>query len=429
MPQRSVQLDTTTVPILQRPWLVRPGRMGAAISLFLAFLCYPFTHLYGYHSAIGNLPRFMDGIFGMIGIIGTVLLFLLFLVGDLRRLSRSSAAVTFIFCLFAAYAFTVVLIHYYLAGGAAGSHILLSYYGRILLNYLLLFMVGFYIRPEQGRWFFTLAFVLICINIAFHLNMDRMMIDLRHVVDPAYRGIYLGLSTTALFTGLLAWAAVKRPFARLAILGVMIPLLFFTGSRADFASFIIILPFALYLTLRPVWQVIVYGLAALFLLIGLAVAGFESLASSRHFQFFVPEQFTSLMARSRLLAWGMERVATSPIFGDYGGTLAEIGTTGSYIHNLLSVWQAFGLLPFLFYAGLTAIVVYLAFRLMIKKGRSLDGHEQLVVLLSLLVAVQVVSAKSLGWSHVALAWGMMAGLMQRGLHTNFKYFNKAEKHL
>ncbi len=55
----------------------------------------------------------------------------------------------------------------------------------------------------------------------------------------------------------------------------------------------------------------------------------------------------SQQARNALLHVGLKRTLESPILGDYGGVIHEFGNLGSYIHNILSYWQTYGLLPFI----------------------------------------------------------------------------------
>jgi hypothetical protein len=336
----------------------------------------------------------------------------LFITGDARRLYMPSALITVLFSLFVVYGFFWVLIHFLFSSGPTGNVELFKYYSRILLNYFFLFFVGFYLRPVQWSKAFAFFYAIIFICAIAFTNWDRMMIDLRHVVDPAYKGVYLGLSTTALFTGLFTWSAVKSTFSRMVVLVTMIPLLFIMGSRADFGAFLILLPVALSLTLKPLRQFMVYISGGILTLLGLLIIGFDKLMASRQFQILNLEQFTSLLARNKLFIWGMEKVAASPLFGDYGGTLEVRGTIGSYIHNLFSVWQAIGLLPFIIYTALLIIVIFIALCLFFKQGRHLDRQAQLVVMLGLLTAVEVLVAKSLGWPHVALAWGLTAGFLQ-----------------
>lgn len=349
------------------------GKICSWLALISAFLYYPFEHLYSYHAAIGNLPRFMDGVFGGFALLCTALFILLFLLGDAQRLKKPVALFVFLFIILMLNIFCWVLAHQFLSPGPTGSDMLFDYYIRMLLDYIFLFFVGFYVKPGKWNKVFLICFVFICINTIFHINWDRFMIDLRQVIDPAYKGIYLRLSTTALFCGLFAWSTIKNTFFRLAVLLVMIPLLFFMGSRADFVTFLVILPVALWLTLKPAAQLMVYLFGGIFLTGAVATVGLDALKASRHFEIFNVEQFGSLLARNEMFLWGMERVANSPLFGDYGGTLAARGTIGSYIHNFLSVWQAFGLLPFLLFLTLMVLVVSVAIALLFKKGQHTIG--------------------------------------------------------
>ena len=391
---------------------IRIEDVCAWLALIAAIIWYPYTHLYSYFSSVGYLPRFMDSTFGVFALLCTVLMGFLFITGDARRLYVSSALITFLCFFFVIYCFCWVAIYFLFSSGLTGNVELFKYYSRILLNYFFLFFVGFYLRPVQWSKAFAFFYAIIFICAIAFTNWDRMMIDLRHVVDPAYKGVYLGLSTTALFTGLFTWSAVKSTFSRMVVLVTMIPLLFIMGSRADFGAFLILLPVALSLTLKPLKQFMVYISGGILTLLGLLIIGVDKLAVSRHFQILNLEQFTSLLARNELFLWGMERVAASPLFGDYGGTLEVRGTIGSYIHNLFSVWQAFGPLPFIIYTALVVMVVFIALLLFFKQGRQLDRQAQLVVMLGLLTAVEVLVAKSLGWPHVALAWGLTAGFLQ-----------------
>jgi hypothetical protein len=392
--------------------VIQIEKVCAWLALIAAIIWYPYTHLYSYFSSVGYLPRFMDGAFGVFALLCTVLMGFLFITGDARRLYVSSALITFLCFFFVIYCFCWVAIYFLFSSGLTGNVELFKYYSRILLDYVFLFLVGLYFRPERWSKVFAFFYTIMLVCAFVFIDWDRMMIDLRNVVDPAYKGVYLGLSTTALFTGLFTWSAVKTKLSRLVVLATMIPLLFFMGSRADFGAFLILLPVALSLTLKPLKQFMVYISGGILTLLGLLIIGVDKLAVSRHFQILNLEQFTSLLARNELFLWGMERVAASPLFGDYGGTLEVRGTIGSYIHNLFSVWQAFGPLPFIIYTALVVMVVFIALLLFFKQGRQLDRQAQLVVMLGLLTAVEVLVAKSLGWPHVALAWGLTAGFLQ-----------------
>ena len=379
-----------------------------------AVIWYPLAHLYAYHSALGHLPPFLDRAFGAYAVLGVLVLGLAHAFTSRRRMPAQSSRMVVGFALFVAVTASWSLVHFMFGEGVRGSRDLLLYNGRILLNYCFLFLVGFYLRPERWRALFFVGFVALATNAVVYTRWDRMMVDLRGVIDARYAGIYLSLSATALFASLFTWAAVRRPAMRAAVLIGTLPVLFLMGGRADLAAFVLVFPVALWLTLSGSGRAVVYiSLAAL---AGIVVSlGIEALHMSRHAQFLSLGEMTSLIARTDLLEAGMERIAMSPLFGDYGGTLIVYGSIGSYIHNMLSVWQSFGLLPFVIYAWLLGCSALASIGLLLHRGRRMSREAQLAVVLCLVAVIQVLVAKSFGWAEVALAWGAMAGVMSRRL--------------
>ena len=383
-------------------------------AILVAFIMYPFTHLYAYYSAVGVVPRFMDGVFSLIAIITILILGYYFLKLDSQKMHHSTALYIFAFFMFIFIGIAWVVSHRFFGYGPVASSELTIYYSRIFLYYVMLFLVGFYLRFDRWGKVFVIFFVIIFISSLYNIRLDRLMIELRHVVEPAYRGVYLTLSTTALFTGLIAWSVIKKSSLRVVILLVTFVTLFITGSRADFISYLIVLPLALWMTMRTTlrFALLIFSIAT----IGLfsLIINLDYLLVSRQLQIFGGiEQFTSLLARSRLLSVGFDQIISSPILGAYGDTLAELGSIGSYMHNIFSVWQAFGLLPFLIYVFFVITALYFSITQIINKGRTMDQHLQLIVLVCMIITVQVLFAKSMGWFHVALSWGMVAGWWQR----------------
>jgi len=411
-----MRIEKQAVDVASSFLVVRPTRIAVWTAGSLAVLWYPVRHLYSYHSVVGHIPRFMDHVFGLIAVLATGLLALVFMAGPARKLQASSARLVLLFFLFLGLGVAWVLVHFAFAEGKVGSAELFVYYARALLNYLFIFLIGFYLRVSAWRIPLALGFVLIVLNGVAFVRWDRLMIDLRNIVDPAHSGVYLALSGTALFSGILTWAALSRPAHRAGVLLALVPVLFFMGGRADLAAYVLVFPVALWLTLPPKGQFAVYAMAGVALGAVLVAWGPDILLGSRHAQFLSLDQMTSLIARSRLLEWGVQRIAASPLLGDYGGTLAIRGTIGSYIHNVLNVWQTFGLFAFLLYLSMLAYSTLASTQLLMRRGRNMSRDAQLVVVLVLLATIQVLTAKSFGYTGVALAWGAMAGLLARNEH-------------
>lgn len=386
-------------------------RAAVAAAGVLALLWYPLMHFYVYHSSIGNVPRFMDGAFAVVAAFGFAALGLAFVTRYGRRLPSQAMWMVLAFASFIAAAGMWSLVHFVFGVGVQASPQLLLYNGRVLLNYGLLFFVGFYLRPERWRRLFALLFMAVAVNAVAFTRWDRLMVDLRGILDPQYAGIYLSLARTALFTGLFTWAAVRGRAARTAVLVVMLPVILLMGGRADVAASVLVFPVALWLTLSAGRQALLYAMLAGVAGGILALLGSDVLSATRHAQFFSIGEMTSLIARTGLLETGLDRILASPLLGDYGGTLVVYGSIGSYIHNLLSVWQSFGLFPFLLYLWLLGSTTLASVGLLLHRGRKMSRRGQLAVILSLVALIQVAVAKSFGWAEVALAWGAMAGVM------------------
>lgn len=377
----------------------------------LLLVWYPFTHLYHYHSVIGTVPRFLDGVFGAVSV-GVTVVFLAFLTFQFsvrRGLSSRSAVVLGMFFLFLFAAGSIVVSYRVVGSGPRGSEMVFSYYARMLLSYAFLFSLGFYADVTRNRLFWLLSFFLICINTVMFINWNRLMIDLRFVVDPRHAGAYLGLSGTAMISGYIAWAVARTRLVRVLVLLLLGVLLFFLASRANLAVYILVLPFVAWFTFRRRSSAVSFLVTGLLVIGSIAgVIGGSVLTASRHAQFFSLDQMTSLISRNQYLATGLKGIGRNLIVGDYAGQVVTHGSHGSYIHNWLSVWQAFGLLPFVLYSTLLVFGVYLALKWLVRFRYHAPRNIQLLSILLLVVFIQVLAAKSVGWSDIALAWGMLA---------------------
>jgi len=104
------------------------------------------------------------------------------------------------------------------------------------------------------------------------------------------------------------------------------------------------------------------------------------------------EDDNSLQGRSDILMFSIGHLPKSALFGDPTFIALKVGTMGSYIHNLLSMWQFFGVLPFLLmvvmlWKGLGLV------RVKIKQGQ-LTVMDEIASMLLIYVVVSVVLAKS-----------------------------------
>ena len=71
----------------------------------------------------------------------------------------------------------------------------------------------------------------------------------------------------------------------------------------------------------------------------------RSVANHRMFRVFIGVDASANM-RNDMLRLGIEGIRNNWFFGEYMGDVLQKSKTGNYIHNLLSYWRQFGLIPF-----------------------------------------------------------------------------------
>jgi hypothetical protein len=108
--------------------------------------------------------------------------------------------------------------------------------------------------------------------------------------------------------------------------------------------------------------------------------------------------------RAQLMRKGMADIAASPILGVYGGQTRDGSLHGAYVHNALSAWSQFGLVPFLLYVGLCFATV--AGALLLTEQTTLEWRLTLFV--GIFTTVLALLLKSVFWAMPALAWGLLA---------------------
>jgi hypothetical protein len=393
------------------------------IATLMVVVWYPFNHIYLYHVITGNIPDIIRGVLRILVLLFSVA-FGFFMLNQLsrRKLPILSIVIMGIFTTFVALIILWIVAHYLLAEGPKGSMLVFEYYSRALFLYFFLFLAGIYMRPQVCNSIWLAFFVLIFINSIIYYDSNNMMIDLSCVIDKAYSGMYLSLSDTAMFSGFIAWSVAKKPITRVACLCLLGVVLFITGSRANFIGYLMVLPVALSFTLRRSTQIVFYcvivlGAAIAFSLLG----GWEMLAGSRYIRLLSISEDPSWIARQDFLFMGINDIMQNPVFGNYDEQFEYRGTIGPYIHNWLSVWQAFGIIPFLLYTSLVFIGIYQAARTFWLSGRSAACQDQLIAVFCLLATVLVLAAKSMGWVHISLVWGMLtAKFLNSGSSNNLK---------
>jgi O-antigen ligase len=114
----------------------------------------------------------------------------------------------------------------------------------------------------------------------------------------------------------------------------------------------------------------------------------------------------SLAERAILFDGGIAGIIEHPFQGDYLGQVRDFGATGYYIHDILSMWQQFGLLGFAIYTYLIFMTAKIGYNCL--KYRRFDPHSEALIYLSVASLIGVLTTKSIFWPVPALAWGLAA---------------------
>ncbi|MBK3872127.1 O-antigen ligase family protein [Stutzerimonas frequens] len=270
-----------------------------------------------------------------------------------------------------------------------------------------LYLAGYLLPSRIATRQLLVFFALFSIQVAavlyfFDPNLGRM--EMPFYADGNMIN-YQGAARSIFFTGIIIVAAISNRSLSLALMAIIIGSLYFTGSRTEL--FLAIAALSIWVLLNLTRNILVISMSAALVLIPAAYFLKDKIGDR-----IVPNlsQDASLTMRGEFLYKGLEGIYKSPIYGDYMGQVRDFGETGAYIHNALSVWQQFGIMPFLIYISLCTFSVIYATKAVLSGERSTTA--KLLMYVSLISIVAVVFTKSITWPIPALAWGLACSLMR-----------------
>lgn len=162
---------------------------------------------------------------------------------------------------------------------------------------------------------------------------------------------YLALGDSIALLGLFMMGLFSRPTVRLGLLGIAGAGLFFAYSRTSFFLFLFCASFVLFVGGKYSTRLGIAAVVAIVLLVVIAVAGesdiLQPTIERMTVLLFNREADESYAARKVLLTEGLQYLKESWLIGRFLDEWWREGIGGGYIHNWLSFWQAYGLLPFL----------------------------------------------------------------------------------
>jgi hypothetical protein len=268
-----------------------------------------------------------------------------------------------------------------------------------------LFQIGRHIEVKATFGFsiaigaITAAFAL-CAVLFYDPNAHFMYMPVLDG-DTSEAANYQGMARSVMCAAVVLFPFVKAMWYRGLLMAVTAVTLYIIGSRTELALFLLTVSVFVFIHYRGAGlKLMLLGITAVpavLLVTGFDVMGWVNAYTSSD---------ASLNERSILLDSGLAGIASAPFLGDYLGQVRDFGMVGSYIHNVLSMWQQFGLFEFALYIyliGVSALIGWDCYR----KGK-INPHTEALIYLSLVSIIGVLTTKSIFWPVPALAWGLAA---------------------
>ena len=215
---------------------------------------------------------------------------------------------------------------------------------------------------------------------------------------------HLVVGEAALFLLLLAYAFAPYGW-RLLTFSLSIALLFSLGGRSAFFSYFLAIGLHHYLVVPAArkWShlIAVFAVflasASIYLFLDL---GDDAVARMLFSQGLSEDG--SVVERQAVLAGGFKALPSQILIGDPAFLIRTFRSMGTYIHNILSAWQFFGMLPFLLFVS---ALVWVGLHV-VKNRKKMHGPiDDFGILIFLCSAISILTAKFIGFQMFWFALG------------------------
>ncbi len=383
---------------------VRGLAHGAA---FLGFvLLFPGYAVYHYLAASRWIPLFLGGLFGNISL-GLAITSLAFSFWLLRFHVWGGLAQAQFFIASWTYFFVWTVIGYLSVVGEPHAILALRESISALMMWLAAFFVGsFYPIKTTAQRVILLGFaiVLVCVLVhamAVHQSLLGPLLVFAAGDPDLQTSHYQGVGRSIMVTAIVLSALTPRHWQQLAVLSLAVAALLALGSRAHLFTTVGLTVATLLLSTLSAKRRI--ALAVFTVVAATALwLGWSVFLGTRAAEVLDLSTSGSWQARLEVQALALDVIRTSPLLGEFGYHLREIGA-GGYAHNALSAWTEFGLVGFLLYGSLITYFTALSFRKLLSLRTSsrlwrMSFGLNLASLVLALAAEPVFSAvPALGW--------------------------------
>lgn len=326
-------------------------RTGLANTSF--YLLFPGFFFYNFAIARDIMPPVLGGYFGVVAAALFAPLLMLNAKVSLRNIQLPSLLFFIILFLI----IFISIVQYSLGSPENFSIEMFAWNMKGLLFNVVCFMVAASMTINGSFRMLCLLSLLMYLVVVFNVG-NQGIFHLKQEAGMAMDSVstYQGLARSLVVVLLLTTALCFRRYSMgyfLVFFGIVA--LFLNGARTEFAFYMLsLIVFFLFYSITSLKTVLV--LCGLLLIsVFLTVIAAEMLPQSRMFQLTDITSSSSFQSRQEMFWYGVEQVIENPIFGNYGSYTA-IGGIGSYPHNLLSAWVNLGLVGFVLYFFMLALL-------------------------------------------------------------------------
>jgi len=281
----------------------------------------------------------------------------------------------------------------------------------VFIKYTIYFLIGINIRLYKHYKVISLILIiLLIVNVLYHTNIANFRLD--RGSDYSRRLDYLFVGDAFAIWSIFCVSYLKK-HSNIYILTFFILLSsFFIGSRAAF--FFLFVGFTVYFHIEMKNKLLLAFMVTVFFIVIILFILIDdiSLLDNRMLSLLLLED-ASLDARSEIFRNSMESFKTHWFQGKFAAPVLDFNNFGSYIHNFLSLWHQFGLIPFLISVYLFIVLVrdvLMSVSSNLNKDPRLGTSVIFLTILSIFLLLEIILARSYAYPYIWLCIGFLASL-------------------
>lgn len=375
------------------------------VTIVFFILLYPVYVVYNTLLAYGIIPPIFGGFYG-----GFSFVYIFMMLPILFNITKSYNLNNYCVLIFmyVMYILFFSIINYFSVDGKE-IEVATSQALEALLLLISALFLGYYLKLNDFLKTFLFLFLLFSLLflIGYVLKTGEVMFYAKTLatdVNVDNVSTYQGYGRTFFIISLLMLALIKKIHNFVLIYFVSLFILFVIGSRSELVAFAlsgaILTPIKYSFNFKYIFYYFLF-IFLFFIFIGFV---FDNFSDNRSVQLLDASDSSSWQSREALSDIALDQIKRNPILGYFGGHIIEGGSSGSYAHNILSVWANFGIVAFIMYILLCLIpLVECSYLFFIKKIKTVE--IQFCFLLSVSVFILVIFSKPVFWFIPGILFG------------------------